>query len=92
MLSKADLESTEQLGHFNKFLGTYWPSVKLKPPSKKDKLGWRVEFRPCELQFNDFENAALGQHVGQERLTHHVLVPTNRWRIPTPIFGVRPAL
>jgi len=22
-------------------------------------IGWRVEFRPCELQFTDFENAAI---------------------------------
>ena len=30
-----------------------------QPPPPKSPIGWRVEFRPCELQFTDFENAAV---------------------------------
>ncbi len=31
----------------------------LQPPPPNSPIGWRVEFRPCELQFTDFENAAV---------------------------------
>jgi glutamate--cysteine ligase catalytic subunit len=33
--------------------------MRFKPPPAKSMIGWRVEFRPCELQFTDFENAAI---------------------------------
>jgi len=39
-----------------------WNSLRLKPPPTCDddcSLGWRIEFRPMELQFTDFENAAF---------------------------------
>lgn len=29
------------------------------PPSITSKIGWRVEFRPIDIQLTDFENAAL---------------------------------
>jgi len=29
------------------------------PPSRDSKIGWRVEFRVMDIQFNDFDNAAL---------------------------------
>ncbi|KAJ5733670.1 hypothetical protein N7493_002456 [Penicillium malachiteum] len=29
------------------------------PPSEKDDIGWRVEFRSMEIQITDFENAAF---------------------------------
>lgn len=35
-----------------------WPSIKLKYPLGPD-VGWRVEFRPCDLQLTDFDNAAV---------------------------------
>jgi len=28
------------------------------PPPNKHNIGWRVEFRPMEAQFTDFESAA----------------------------------
>lgn len=34
------------------------PSVKLKHPLATN-VGWRVEFRSCELQLTDFDNAAI---------------------------------
>lgn len=32
--------------------------MRFKPPPPKSTIGWRVEFRPCEAQMTDFENAA----------------------------------
>lgn len=33
--------------------------MRFKPPPLNSKIGWRVEFRPCEVQITDFENAAI---------------------------------
>lgn len=37
---------------------TNWQTMRFKPPPPNSKIGWRVEFRPCEAQLTDFENAA----------------------------------
>lgn len=34
------------------------------PPSVDTEIGWRVEFRPLDIQLTDFENAALTVFVG----------------------------
>lgn len=34
-------------------------TMRFKPPPPNSEIGWRIEFRPCELQFTDFENAAV---------------------------------
>lgn len=33
--------------------------MRFKPPPPNSTIGWRVEFRPCEVQLTDFENAAI---------------------------------
>jgi glutamate--cysteine ligase catalytic subunit len=33
--------------------------MRFKPPPPNSPIGWRVEFRPCEIQLTDFENAAI---------------------------------
>ena len=33
--------------------------MRFKPPPPHSSIGWRVEFRPCEVQITDFENAAI---------------------------------
>ena len=33
--------------------------MRFKPPPAGTNLGWRVEFRPMEVQLTDFENAAF---------------------------------
>lgn len=38
---------------------TNWQSMRFKPPPPNSGIGWRVEFRPLELQLTDFENAAF---------------------------------
>merc|ERR1712004_60904 len=46
--------------HFENIQSTVWQPVRFKPPpAMKSTTGWRVEFRPCEMQLSDFENAAL---------------------------------
>lgn len=38
---------------------TNWQTMRFKPPPPRSTIGWRVEFRPCEAQITDFENAAF---------------------------------
>lgn len=38
---------------------TNWQTMRFKPPPPHSTIGWRVEFRPCEVQVTDFENAAI---------------------------------
>ncbi|KAI5693722.1 hypothetical protein M8J75_004461 [Diaphorina citri] len=38
---------------------TNWQTMRFKPPPPNSSIGWRVEFRPCETQLTDFENAAF---------------------------------
>lgn len=33
--------------------------MRFKPPPPNSPIGWRVEFRPLEVQLTDFENAAF---------------------------------
>jgi glutamate--cysteine ligase catalytic subunit len=52
-LSKAD--------HFENLQSTNWQHMRFKPPpaDSTNDIGWRVEFRPMEIQMTDFENAAF---------------------------------
>ena len=48
--------------HFENIQSTNWQTVRWKPPPpppNKHNIGWRVEFRPMEAQFTDFESAAF---------------------------------
>ncbi|CAF3694848.1 unnamed protein product [Rotaria sp. Silwood1] len=46
--------------HFENLNSLVWNTLRLKPPPLNDDLlGWRVEFRPMDIQLSDFENAAL---------------------------------
>ena len=42
---------------------TNWQTVRFKPPPVNSKIGWRVEFRPMEVQLTDFENAAFAVFI-----------------------------
>ncbi|CCE64594.1 hypothetical protein TPHA_0I00880 [Tetrapisispora phaffii CBS 4417] len=50
--------------HFENIQSTNWQTLRFKPPTldatpdNKSVPGWRVEFRPLEVQLTDFENAA----------------------------------
>ena len=45
--------------HFENIQSTNWQTMRFKPPPTNAPIGWRVEFRPTELQITDFENAAF---------------------------------
>ncbi len=50
-------------GNFDIFNCTNWRLLRFKPPPMNslstNQIGWRVEFRPTEIQFTDFENSAF---------------------------------
>ncbi|KAF6776316.1 hypothetical protein AHF37_04401 [Paragonimus kellicotti] len=52
-------EDEEFVDHFENIQSTNWQSMRFKPPPLNTSIGWRVEFRPLELQLTDFENAAF---------------------------------
>ena len=45
--------------HFENIQSTNWQTCRFKPPSLTSELGWRVEFRPMEVQLDDTANAAF---------------------------------
>jgi glutamate--cysteine ligase catalytic subunit len=53
-----NLES-EDVNLFDILHSCTYPHVDLKIPSNDGKLGWRIEFRPMEVQPTDFGNAAF---------------------------------
>lgn len=53
-------DNNQSSDHFENIQSTNWQTVRFKPPSLSNpELGWRVEFRPMEVQLDDFENAAF---------------------------------
>ncbi|KAK2609282.1 glutamate--cysteine ligase [Conoideocrella luteorostrata] len=55
-LQELDLNKTD---HFENIQSTNWQHMRFKPPPAENNIGWRVEFRPMEIQVTDFENAAF---------------------------------
>jgi glutamate--cysteine ligase catalytic subunit len=55
-LKELDLTKTD---HFENIQSTNWQHMRFKPPPAGSDIGWRVEFRPMEIQMTDFENAAF---------------------------------
>lgn len=56
--------NTSSFDHFENIQSTNWQTMRFKPPPpEKPPMGWRVEFRPMEVQFTDFENASLGVFI-----------------------------
>lgn len=56
-----DLEELDltKVDHFENLQSTNWQHMRFKPPPPGNDIGWRVEFRPMEIQITDFENAAF---------------------------------
>jgi glutamate--cysteine ligase catalytic subunit len=48
-----------EVDNFENIQSMNWQSMRFKPPPLGSKIGWRVEFRPIELQFTEFENTAF---------------------------------
>lgn len=62
---RIDQDNTLQNDHFENIQLTNWQTLRFKPPALYPEgsnisptPGWRVEFRPMEIQLTDFENAA----------------------------------
>eukprot|EP00002_Diphylleia_rotans_P027933 TRINITY_DN5626_c0_g1_i1.p1 TRINITY_DN5626_c0_g1~~TRINITY_DN5626_c0_g1_i1.p1 ORF type:complete len:629 (+),score=138.36 TRINITY_DN5626_c0_g1_i1:59-1945(+) len=56
---KINLDNENESDHFENIQSTNWQTVRFKPPPPNSPIGWRVEFRPMEVQLTDFENAAF---------------------------------
>lgn len=57
---KLDIDDKTESDHFENIQSTNWQSMRFKPPPPGAKeIGWRVEFRPMEVQLTDEENAAF---------------------------------
>ncbi|XP_031569988.1 glutamate--cysteine ligase catalytic subunit-like isoform X2 [Actinia tenebrosa] len=54
-----DEDDTQSSNHFENIQSTNWQTMRFKPPPPNSPIGWRVEFRPTEVQLTDFENAAF---------------------------------
>ena len=55
-IEQDDEKSSE---HFETIQSSNWMNMRFKPPPPDaSEIGWRVEFRPTEVQLTDFENAA----------------------------------
>lgn len=54
------LDQTEtETDHLENILTSNWQTLRFKPPPSADSpIGWRVEFRPIDVQLTDFDNAA----------------------------------
>lgn len=56
---KVHQNDKEETDHFENIQSTNWQTMRFKPPPPNSPIGWRVEFRPCDVQISDFENAAI---------------------------------
>jgi glutamate--cysteine ligase catalytic subunit len=59
-LKELDLSKSD---HFENLQSTNWQHIRFKPPPTGSDIGWRVEFRPMEIQITDFENAAFSVFI-----------------------------
>ncbi len=58
------IDDTKRVAHFENLQTTNWNSVRFKPPpTMASEIGWRVEFRPLDVQLTDYENAAMAALV-----------------------------
>uniref|UniRef100_A0A8D3D589 Glutamate--cysteine ligase n=1 Tax=Scophthalmus maximus TaxID=52904 RepID=A0A8D3D589_SCOMX len=55
---KIHLDDENESDHFENLQSTNWQTMRFKLPPPNSDIGWRVEFRPMEVQLTDFENAA----------------------------------
>ncbi|XP_067840093.1 glutamate--cysteine ligase catalytic subunit isoform X2 [Heptranchias perlo] len=52
------MDDANESDHFENIQSTNWQTMRFKPPPPNSEIGWRVEFRPMEVQLTDFENSA----------------------------------
>ncbi|GAV03361.1 hypothetical protein RvY_13795 [Ramazzottius varieornatus] len=56
---KINQDDEHETDHFENLQSTNWQTMRFKPPPPDSTIGWRVEFRPMEIQMTDFENSAF---------------------------------
>ena len=73
---------------FQNIQSTNWQSMRFKPPPPNSPIGWRVEFRPLEVQLTEFENAAfvvfvvlLTRAILSFKLNFYIPISKVRWYI-----------
>ena len=79
-LKELDLNKTD---HFENLQSTNWQHMRFKPPPYDKDTGWRVEFRPMEIQITDFENAAFSIFI--VLITRAILSFDLNFYIPIPL-------
>ena len=79
-LKELDLNKTD---HFENLQSTNWQHMRFKPPPHDKDTGWRVEFRPMEIQITDFENAAFSIFI--VLITRAILSFDLNFYIPIPL-------
>lgn len=82
-LKELDLNKTD---HFENLQSTNWQHMRFKPPPHDKDTGWRVEFRPMEIQMTDFENAAFAIFI--VLITRAILSFDLNFYIPIPLTTV----
>ncbi|KAL2708905.1 Gamma-ECS [Kluyveromyces marxianus] len=66
---RIEQDNMTETDHFENIQSTNWQSLRFKVPAQdatpdnKKAPGWRVEFRPMEVQLTDFENAAYSNFI-----------------------------
>ncbi|VDO04651.1 unnamed protein product [Rodentolepis nana] len=60
---RLEIQDENDTDHFENIQSTNWQSMRFKPPPPNSNIGWRVEFRPMEVQLTDFENAAFATFI-----------------------------
>lgn len=78
-LQELDLTKTD---HFENLQSSNWQHIRFKPPPPDNDIGWRVEFRPMEIQITDFENAAFSVFI--VLITRAILSFDLNFYIPIP--------
>ncbi|QDS76167.1 Zn finger-containing GTPase- Activating Protein for ARF [Venturia effusa] len=78
-LKELDLSKSD---HFENLQSTNWQHMRFKPPPSGSDIGWRVEFRPMEIQMTDFENAAFS--IFLVLITRAILSFNLNFYIPIP--------
>lgn len=79
-LKELDSNKTD---HFENLQSTNWQHMRFKPPPHDKDTGWRVEFRPMEIQITDFENAAFSIFI--VLVTRAILSFDLNFYIPIPL-------
>lgn len=82
-LKELDLNKTD---HFENLQSTNWQHMRFKPPPHDKDTGWRVEFRPMEIQITDYENAAFS--IFLVLVTRAILSFDLNFYIPIPLTTV----